>query len=453
MIPAPPLINLTPPQIDYLNDELHRFIIAAAGRRSRKTLIAKRKILYRALENPDTIWFHGAPTYKQAKDLFWDDLKLWTKHIRVHKSDSDLFVKLKNGSEIHAIGLDRPERIEGRTKSWNGCHLAEFGDMKPEAWESNIRPVLADTGGSVIIDGVPDPFKSGFANHKRLAQYACGGSIPTIEPFHGAFADNGDWAFYSWFSSDVLPASEMKDIQETTDPQTFEIEYRPSFQSVTGMVYYAYTPDYHPNGNLDNDVKYDKNLPIIMAFDFNVSPMTAVLGHVRNVKNKQEWHLFKGYFLKNSNTKQLIDRIIDEHPETNTFYLTPCQSSIARQSSQELTSEGYRTDLAVIKDAMKNCASGTKNLIIKKRPKNPLIYRRIRATNTMLSSKRLRINPNDIGLKELIRDFEELSYKEGTSQIDDSDVMRNHISAAVGYACEKYWPVKRETGDKHDVIL
>ena len=413
--------------------------------------IAKKKIFKRALLNPDTLWFHAAPTRDQAKQIFWDGLKKYTLPYQAKTpNETELSVKLVNKSEIWVVGMDKPQRIEGRDKSWNGCHLAEFGDFKPDAWEYNVRPVLADTRGSAIIDGVPDPYKSNFAKHKRMAQKACGGSIPTIIPFHGAYAESGDWSFYGWHSADVLDSEEIAGLKEETDPQTFEIEYEASFQSISGMVYYSFTPDYYPNGNLDTNIHYDKNLPIVMAFDFNVSPMTAVLGHVRTVNGRQEYHLFKGYFLKNSNTKQLIDRIIDEHSETHTFYLTPCQSSIARQSSQEMTSEGYRTDLAIIKDAMKTTGH---NLIVKKRPKNPLEYRRIRSVNTMLSSKRLRMNPNDVGIKELQKDFEELSYKEGTSKIDDSDVMRNHISAAVGYACEKYWPVKRETKDEIDIIV
>jgi len=394
------------------------------------------------MRHKDTIWFHGAPTYHQAKSIFWDDVKLMTREWRTYKSDSELYVKLINGSEIHVIGLDSPERIEGRTKSWNGCHLAEFADLKPEAWAQNIRPVLADTGGSAIIDGVPDPYKPGFFNHRKMAQFACGGTIPSTVSYDGAYGENGEWCFYTWWSEDVLKPEEIKAIKEETDPQTYSIEYEGSFESIGGRVYYGYIPDYYPAGNLDTSIHYDKHLPVVMAFDFNVNPMTAVLGHVRVNKDcKQEYHAFKGYYLRDSNTKTLIDRIIAEHIDTNTFYLTPCQSSIARQSSQEINSDGYRTDLAIIKTAM---ASAKKNLYIKKRPKNPLEHKAIRALNSILCNKRLRFNPNCIALKELQNDFEKLTYKEGTSAIDDTDKMRNHISKALSYLCEKYWPVKTE---------
>ena len=436
---------ITKIQHKYLCDE-HRFIVVAAGRRSRKTLIAKQKILKRAICNPDTIWFHAAPTYNQAKAIFWEDLKRYTKILRKKEpSESNLYVTLKNGSEIHVIGLDKPQRIEGRTKSWNGCHIAEFGDVKKDAWSVNIRPVLADTKGSAILDGVPDPLKPGFAAHKLLAQHACGGSIPKIEPGIGAYGENAEdpeYSFYGWHSADVLPKKEIESIKNTTDPLTYKIEYEASFEEIAGRVFYPFIEDYYPKGNLDTNIVYDSNLPIVMGFDFNVNPMTAVLGHVRrNDDNQQEWLLFKGYFLKASNTKQLITRIFDDHINTNTFILTPCQSSIARQTSQEMTADGYRTDLAIIKNIAREYG---KNLQIAKRSKNPKLHKGISAANSMLNTRRLRMNPNDAGIKELMMDFASLSYKEGTSAIDESDKMRNHISACVRYVCDKHWPVRVE---------
>jgi ElaB/YqjD/DUF883 family membrane-anchored ribosome-binding protein len=62
------------------------------------------------------------------------------------------------------------------------------------------------------------------------------------------------------------------------------------------------------------------------------------------------------------------------------------------------------------------------------------------------------MNPDDPGVKELMKDFEELTYKEGTSAIDETDKMRNHISSAVGYACERYWPVKFISEEKLDIL-
>ena len=108
------LNNLTQRQIDYLLDH-HRYVILPAGRRSRKTLISKRKVLIEGMYHPEHKYFHGAPTRQQAKDIFWKDLKKYTKLFWGKiPNESELYVTLWNGTEIHVVGLDRAERIEGQ---------------------------------------------------------------------------------------------------------------------------------------------------------------------------------------------------------------------------------------------------------------------------------------------------------------------------------------------------
>jgi len=448
------LEKITPIQYKYLLDESHRFIVVSAGRRARKTLIAKYKIYNRATSQKNTLWFHGAPTWQQAKDIFWNDLKAMTTDIRACKpNESELFVKLKNDSEIHVVGLDKSQRIEGRTKSWNGCHIAEFADVKKKAWSENIRPVLADTGGSAILDGVPE---MGNPWHRDLARYACGGSFPITLPYHGAFVENRDspdWCFYTWFSADVLKPKEMADLKRTTDPKTFKQEYEGSYENLTGQVYYAFISDYFPAGNLDRNIQYDSNKPIVMGFDFNVNPMTAVLGHVWTAtgganRGKPEYLLFKGYYLENSHKKTLAERICTDYPDTYTFILTPCQSSVNRQTVAEL---GI-TDIRIIKNVFREHG---KNLKINKRPKNPKIQHRVQASNSMLFSRRLRIKPDEPGLKYLTKDWEGLQYKEGTSEINlTEDKMLGHISAACDYTVERNWPVRlKQKGNPLEGII
>ncbi len=55
-----------------------RFPIVPAGRRSGKTERAKRFIAKQAMENPNEKYFAAAPTYNQAKKIWWDDLKMLT---------------------------------------------------------------------------------------------------------------------------------------------------------------------------------------------------------------------------------------------------------------------------------------------------------------------------------------------------------------------------------------
>jgi hypothetical protein len=435
------LNNLTPIQRRYYHDETHRFQLVGAGRRSRKTLIARRKTLLRALDGPEGgRYFHGAPTRDQAKKIFWNDLKRYTLGFREDFSDGELWVRLRGGTEIHVIGLDKPARIEGQP--WNGCHITEIADIKPDSWNLNIRPVLADTNGWAILDGVPE---MGNVWYRDLAKSVCGGVIPPTVPLDGAFGNCEEWkewCYYSWFSSDVLNENEMAELRKTYDPKVFRQEFEGAFETLEGQVYYGFNADYYPHGNLDKDAVYDKNLPVYLFMDFNVSPMTALLCHVKVAKSgenqgKQEVHVFHGYHLENSNTKSLITRILTEWPQTRSYVVVSCQSGSSRQTVADIA----MTDRRIIKNEL---AAAGKACQMGHRSRNPAIMSRIHAVNSMLSHNRVRINPEPHGCKMLIKDLEGLTFKAGTSDVDKSNPMMEHISSALGYGIERYWPIRTD---------
>ena len=151
-----------PVQIDLVHDDV-RFKVVPAGRRSGKTERAKRYIVKQALKNPDESYFIAAPTSPQAKKIYWDDIKALVPvgALDGKPSETELIVKLINGSKISLIGLDRPERIEGTF--WSGGIIDEIADIKPNAWEAHIAPAL-DTFNPTRPDyrawcwliGVPD---------------------------------------------------------------------------------------------------------------------------------------------------------------------------------------------------------------------------------------------------------------------------------------------------------
>jgi hypothetical protein len=114
-----------------------KVIAVPAGRRSGKTERGKRNTIIRGIQtwlNPkyapmDQNYFLTAPTYGQAKKIFWRDLKkflsgpFFTKDVR-DVSESDLRVTLyhpKNRDRTvnwWVFGMDKPERMEGI--DWDG---------------------------------------------------------------------------------------------------------------------------------------------------------------------------------------------------------------------------------------------------------------------------------------------------------------------------------------------
>ncbi|MEC4606535.1 hypothetical protein, partial [Bacillus paranthracis] len=87
-----------------------RFKVVPAGRRSGKTERAKRFVVREALRDPGP-YFVAAPTRDQVKRIYWNDLKrlCFTSALDSRAvSESELIIKLPNGSTISLIGLDQP---------------------------------------------------------------------------------------------------------------------------------------------------------------------------------------------------------------------------------------------------------------------------------------------------------------------------------------------------------
>ena len=415
------LVNLTPIQKRLYRDN-HRFIVNPAGRRARKTLIGSRKTLVRAMKTPGR-YFHGAPTHKQAKQIFWDRVKKDTRLFRGanDKSDTDLFVRLYNGSEIHVIGLDKPERIEGQP--WHGCHITEFGNLKgADAWNSNIRPVLSDTKGWAILDGVPE----GRNFYYDLAVRACGGSLPKSGRGLGSYADDGgEWAYFHWFSSDVLDAEEIAAVKEELDERTFRQEYEGSFESYEGLAY----KDFGIH-NLDSSLKEDSEV-ISIGMDFNVDPMTATIGHIRGDSYDQ----FDEIWLNNSNTFEMRDEIkrryiTDKKREPSDIIIYP--DSTGKHES----SNAKQTDLQILTDA---------GFIVDAHSSNPLQRDRINNVNSFIKDRgdntRYKVNPktcpktvNDLNKRESLPDGRLDKKQEEQTQI-------GHISDALGYLISYKFPI------------
>lgn len=247
-------------QLDLINDNV-RFKVVPAGRRSGKTERAKRFIIKEALRNPDEQYFVAAPTRDQVKKIYWADLKRLAPESQLlgKPYETELSLKFKNGTVIILIGLDKPERIEGTF--WSGGIIDEIADIKPEAWESNIRPALDTFNPSrpkylawCWLIGVPD----GLNHYYDMYNYCLTANDP-------------DWKAYTWKSSEILPPETIEAAKRQMSAKQYRQEYEASFETATGRVYEDYSKENH------TDKVYNDSLPIIWAHDFNYTPMSSAI--------------------------------------------------------------------------------------------------------------------------------------------------------------------------------
>src|SRR4051812_37013931 len=92
-----------------------RFRVVVAGRRWGKTQLARAELVVRALKAPGRYWY-VAPTLKDAKDIFWADLKeaIDPSWMAGSPNESELKVVLRTGAEIRLFGAEDPNSLRGR---------------------------------------------------------------------------------------------------------------------------------------------------------------------------------------------------------------------------------------------------------------------------------------------------------------------------------------------------
>ena len=396
-----------------------RFIVNPAGRRSGKTELAKRKIVYRALLGTEFArprFFAGAPTRDQAKRIYWDDLKALVPRDFIRSiSESELIIRLVTEAEIHVIGLDKPQRIEG--SPWDGGVLDEFANMRPNAWMANVRPALSDRRGWCDFIGVPEG-RNHFYELYRSAQER----------------DDEDWETYHWASGDILPEAEIDAARRDLDPLTFQQEYEASFVNFLGQAYYCFSDVEH-----FADLEYDPALDLVFCFDFNVSPGVAVIAQEQEREGGWRGTCVIGevHIPRNSNTPAVCNRLIEDwrHHKGN-VYIYGDATGGAQGTAQ---TEG--SDWELVEQLLRPHFS------LKKRvPRaNPTERSRVNSVNSRLKSTaaeiRLMINPHKAPY--LVRDMEGVRLLEGGSgEIDkrfDADL--THISDALGYYIAAEFPI------------
>ena len=246
--------------------EPYRFKTIPAGRRSGKTFHFKRFLCTEAFIHPG-MYFAAAPTRAQAKLIFWKDLGEYIPERFKSRppSLSDLIYYLKNGSEIHVVGLDKPARIEG--SPWAGGGIDEFGDCKPGTWPEHIGPALETIGLNAWcwIFGVPE----GLNDYYDLCEDAKSGEDP-------------EWMNYTWPSADILTKKSIISLKKRYSPKQFRQEWEASFEGATGRVYSDYDKENH------SDKVFSPDTAIHWTHDFNFTPLSSAIIQIHKDKKGVE---------------------------------------------------------------------------------------------------------------------------------------------------------------------
>ena len=107
-----------------------------------------------------TIW-HLLPTLKQGRRVIWDGIDKYGRRMidqafppemRTGKNDSDMQIRLKNGSIFQVVGSDNYDSLVGTNPV--GVIFSEYSISDPAAWDY-LRPILTENGGWAMFIYTP----------------------------------------------------------------------------------------------------------------------------------------------------------------------------------------------------------------------------------------------------------------------------------------------------------
>lgn len=391
-----------------------RFPLVPAGRRSGKTERFKRFLVKQANRQAGA-YFAAAPTHDQAKKIFWDDLKALTlsvMHTR-RPSESDRIIYMHNGSEIHVIGLDKPQRIEGIP--WKGGGIDEFADVKAEAWEANILPALntvnplePDYRAWCWLLGVPD----GLNHYYDLCDAAQTGGDPNFAVFH-------------WKSAEILPPDVIADMKRAMSAKQFRQEFEASFETASGRIY----EDYSAANHTTEQIKPHEQL--LWYHDFNFTPMSSGIG----VRRDKALYLLEEIILTSAVARQSALEFVERYREHKNRHVIIYGDPAGRAGEKH----GHASDYTEIESVLRtNGWTFTRRV----KPAAPAIKDRQNAVRAKIKSAAgevsLFVNPKAAPYTH--KGLATVQTKKG-STYQEEETEYQHITTAIGYMVDYDFPI------------
>lgn len=387
-------------------------VMCYGGSRSGKTFNIVRALIVRASKVKSR---HAVfrKTFNSVKTSIWLDtlpkvLSICFPHLVVNYNKTDFYITLPNGSEIWFCGLDDDKRVEkvlGKefsTLFFNECseisyystqivlsRLAEKTLLNKKVYYDMNPPSKAHWSYWLFIrhvdpvDNEPIDNKQDYAHIKMNPK----DNIDNIDPMY----------------LDILAKMPEKERQRFLDGEFAD--------SDDGQAYYAFDRDLHVNDSIGK-----KMGTIVVGMDFNVHPMTAVIGQVIN----GEIHVFDEIYQENSNTPKIVNELIKRGYRG--AMVIPDSTGANRKTSG-------KSDFKILKD------NGFRIPPVF----NPLQVDRVNNVNRLLTEEKLKIHKR---CKKLINDMERVAWKDNKLDQKGENKMLTHISDALGYFCWKIAPMQ-----------
>jgi hypothetical protein len=422
-------------QAEFLSDS-HRFKVLNWGRRSGKSVAVWEKVVLEGMLRQGT-YYIIAPTYKQAKAIYWRDickryrgefmtfneqeLSITFDHLSnivIPTTEGDIKVTHDPDlppTRIELKGADNPDSLRGTGIC--GAVMDEYAFI-PDGkylYDSIIRPALSDRNGWAVFISTPNGVVNHFWDLCQTAQ-----SDPEMYYFsHATALDN------EYFDKREFEET-RKEYEKQGKLDDFNQEWLAEFVNPSTLVYGKFNRDTHvlPAREFDDIIPQEGTN--CLTIDFGMTDPTAAI-FVR-IDYEGTWWVFDEIYKQDLELEQLIRVLRDKMGDLH--FTRILGDGAARFELESLRKRRFRiTGSKKGADSLANGISELQSLLpIRDATQKPKIFIRSSCEN-------------------LIREF--LSYSwirdsigEITSVPEDKN---NHALDALRYlALDKATPIKRE---------
>lgn len=242
----------------------YRRAVWVAHRRSGKDKTAFNILVPKTQERVGT-YYYFFPSYAQGRKVIWDGadrdgfrfISHIPKQLIESKNDSEMKIRLKNGSLIQLVGTDNYDSIMGTNPV--GCVFSEYSIQDPKAWDF-IRPILRENDGWALFIYTPRGKNHGY------------------ELFEMA-KENPEWFAEKLTVEDtgvLSPEDIDAERREGMDEELIQQEYYCSFESSLQGAYYASQLKEAAADGRITSVPYDRRVPVDTWWDLGIGDSTTI---------------------------------------------------------------------------------------------------------------------------------------------------------------------------------
>ncbi|MGA2737567.1 MAG: terminase family protein [Bryobacteraceae bacterium] len=358
-------------------------------------------------KNKGRLGLIGAPTYPMLRDAtqaaLFELLDGWDLPYIYNKAENMLTMK-ETASRIIFRPVDDFERLRGTNLAWFGLDELTYS---PEGAWLRLEGRLRDTQANRLCGFAAwTPKGYDWVYQKFIADPVAGYTAIVATPNENKYLLEQVPDFY-------------ERLKQSYDDTFYQQEALGRYISMQGgLVYTSFN-----RGENVKSLHVNPTYPLLWALDFNVDPMSSIVTQIEG----RTVFVLDELALRHASTHEACEEFESRFPNHGSGVVVYGDAS---GNSQHSTGA---SDYQIVREYFRMNYGA--RLTYKVPKANPSVRERITLTNAKLRTASgetsLWVDPK---CKELIKDFEQVSYKADSNAIDkEKDRRRTHLSDALGY--------------------